>query len=399
MKDKLWQSDPSVILNPLIEKYTVGTDYRLDQQLVGYDIEASKAHAQMLNSIGFLTDDELKKLISTLDEIYIEWQNGEFVIAQEQEDGHTAIEQALIGKIGDTGKKIHTGRSRNDQAMVMMRLYMKDKLQNVIGLCGLSVDAFKKMSKKSGVTPMPGYTHLQKAMPTTVATWLESYADGFDDMQQLLTASLSLIDQNPLGSAAGFGVSIPIDRNFTTKALGFSKTQANPMYCGLSRGLFELLAVQALNPLMVLAGKFAHDMLLFTTEEFNFFSLPHSFTSGSSIMPHKHNYDLFEIMRGQANTFGCYSQKLQAIASGMGSGYQRDVQLTKPVTIEAFTVAGDTLEVLTLAVSELRLNDEKLAAAITPEMHSVSEINKLVEQGMPFRDAYHQIKKNMQGKA
>lgn len=398
MNKKLWQTNPSVILNPVIEKYTVGSDYHYDQQLVGYDIAASKAHALMLGSIGILEPDELHQLVEALDSLYISWQNGEFIINQEQEDGHTAIEQYLIAKVGDIGKKIHTGRSRNDQAMVMMRLYLKDQLQKVTKLVTLTESAFVKMAKKSGSAPMPGYTHLQKAMPTTVALWLRSYADGYNDMQGLLKSTLSLIDQNPLGSAAGFGVSIPIDRSLTTKTLGFKKTQDNPMYCGLSRGFFELIAVQTLSPLMVLAGKFAHDMLIFTTEEFGFFSLPHSFTSGSSIMPHKHNYDLFEIMRGQSNTFSNYTHQLQAICSGIGSGYQRDLQFTKSVTIDAFVVASDTLEVLALAVPELRLNEDKLSAAITQDMHSVSEINKLVDQGMPFRDAYHEVKKNMKSK-
>lgn len=395
MTDKLWQSDASAILNPLIEQYTVGDDFKYDQQLVGYDIQASKAHAQMLAAIGILTGEEMQQLQNALDELYIQWQNGEFIISQEQEDGHTAIEQYLIAQLGDVGKKIHSGRSRNDQSMVMMRLYLKEQLQKTIELNDLVLKAFAGMAKKVETTPMPGYTHLQKAMPTTVALWLDSYACAFADMQDLLRATLSLIDQNPLGSAAGFGVSLPIDRSLTTKTLNFKKTQENPMYCGLSRGFFELLAVQALNPLMVLSGKFAHDMLLFTTEEFDFFSLPNSFTSGSSIMPHKHNYDLFEIMRGRANSFGNFSGQLQAVCSGMGSGYQRDLQLTKSTTLEAFAVAGDTLKVLGLVVCELRLNEDKLTAAITPDMHSVSEINKLVEQGMPFRDAYHEVKKKL----
>ena len=395
MSKKLWQSDPNLILNPLIEKYTVGNDYLYDQQLVGYDIQASKAHAEMLASIGVITSDELKKLLSALDGLYVKWQNGEFVITPDLEDGHTAIEHYLISQIGEIGKKIHTARSRNDQAMVMMRLYLKDQLQQVIGLNELAQQAFSEMAEKAGETPMSGYTHLQKAMPTTVKLWLGSYADGFADLSGLLQATHNLIDQNPLGSAAGFGVSLPIDRELTTQKLGFKKTQTNPMYCGLSRGLFELMAVNALSPLMVLAGKFAHDMLLFTTEEFDFFSLPHSFTSGSSIMPHKHNYDLFEIMRGQANTFPAFAQQLQAITAGMGSGYQRDLQMTKALTINAFVAAKGTLEVLALAISELRLNKDKLAAAITSDMHSVSEINKLVEKGVPFRDAYHEVKRKM----
>lgn len=389
---KLWQQDNAATLHPLVEAYTVGDDYLQDQQLLGYDIQASKAHASMLQAIGILDSKELEQLQKALDELLELWQNGKFVIKRHQEDGHTAIEQYLTEKLGEAGKKLHTGRSRNDQAAVMMRLYLKDNLQKTLDLTSKTAEAFAAAANKAGTTPMPGYTHLQKAMPTTVAVWLGSFADGFSDAGTILRGALEVIDQNPLGSAAGFGVSVGIDRDHTTAELGFAKTQANTMYCGLSRSLFELIAVQALTPLMVLAGKFAQDMLLFTTEEFGFFSLPESFTTGSSIMPHKHNYDLFEVMRGNAHSFTSYTGQLQAIAVGMGSGYNRDLQLTKSTTLHAFAVAKATLEVLALAVPALKINKQKLADSITPEMLSVTEINKLVEQGVPFRDAYKQVK-------
>jgi argininosuccinate lyase len=390
--NKLWQTGSSGGLDPKVEAYTVGNDFQDDQILLGYDIQASRAHAKMLRSIDVLNDDELRQLLEALDGLESEWKNGGFTIRPEQEDGHTAIEQYLVEKLGDTGKKIHTGRSRNDQALVMMRLYLKDQLQKTTAQAIALTEAFGQAADQAGDTPMPGYTHMQKAMPATVAMWLGSYADAFADTALGLSAALELADQNPLGSAAGFGVSLPTERELTTKELGFKKVQQNPMYCGLSRGLFELVAVQALNPLMVLAGKFAHDMLLFTTQEFDLVSLPDSFTTGSSIMPHKRNYDVFEVMRGKASIFGSYAAQLQALTSGIGSGFQRDLQLTKHVTLTAFAEAEATLEVLALAVSNLQLNKDKLAAAITPEMHSVAEINKLVGQGMPFRDAYQQVK-------
>jgi len=389
---KLWQENNAVTLNPLVEAYTVGDDYRQDQQLLGYDIQASQAHASMLQSIGVLSREELSQLQAALDELLRSWEDGKFVIEQHQEDGHTAIEQYLTGKLGDAGKKLHTGRSRNDQAAVMMRLYLKDSLRQTVSLTTKLAAGFAAAAAKAGQTPMPGYTHMQKAMPTTVAIWLNSFADGFSDSRKILEATLEVIDQNPLGSAAGFGVSVGIDREHTTKSLKFARTQKNTMYCGLSRSLFELLAVQALTPLMVLAGKFAQDMLLFTTEEFGFFSLPESFTTGSSIMPHKHNYDLFEVMRGNAHSFTSYTGQLQAISVGMGSGYQRDLQLTKSTTLHAFNIAKSTLEVLALAVSSLKIDKKRLADAITPAMLSVTAINQLVEQGMPFRDAYNQVK-------
>lgn len=396
MKDnKLWQTAGSGGLNPQIEAYTVGNDFDDDLMLLGYDIQASKAHAKMLASINVLDEGELKQLLAALDDLSAEWKASKFTIRPEQEDGHTAIEQYLVGKLGDTGKKIHTGRSRNDQVLVMMRLYLKDQLQKSIKLSGSVAAAFNKAAKQSGSTPMPGYTHMQKAMPSTVAMWLASYADAFADTGTALSAALEVIDQNPLGSAAGFGVSLPIDRELTTAELGFKKVQQNPMYCGLSRGLFELVAVQALNPPMVLAGKFARDMLLFTTEEFGFFSLPDTFTTGSSIMPHKRNYDVFEVMRGRANVFGSYANQLQTLSGGIGSGFQRDLQLTKSITLKAFAEAEATLEILALAVSQLQPDEKKLGSAITDEMRSVDDINKLVEQGIPFRDAYAQVKQKL----
>ncbi|HEX3082366.1 MAG TPA: argininosuccinate lyase [Candidatus Saccharimonadia bacterium] len=394
MQTKLWQTSAGT-LHPLVEQYTVGQDHLLDQQLLGYDIAASIAHAGMLQAIGVLTAAEQSALTQALNDLLAVWRKGGFTIQPSQEDGHTAIEQYLVEKLGDTGKKIHTGRSRNDQSLVMMRLYLKDQLKEVAALTASASKAFKTAAGGAGHTPMPGYTHLQKAMPTTVAMWLGSYADALADVPALLKATLALIDQNPLGSAAGFGVSLPLDRDHTTAALGFKKTQANPMYCGLSRGLFELMAVQALNPVMVLAGKFAHDMLMFTTEEFGFFSLPPAFTTGSSIMPHKQNYDLFEVMRGLAHGFGAHAMQLQAIAAGIGSGYQRDLQLSKGVTLAAFNEAVLTLKLLAEAVSALQMHPANLKAAITPDMHSVAEINKLVDRGVPFRDAYAQVKQHL----
>ncbi|MFZ2991468.1 MAG: lyase family protein, partial [Candidatus Saccharimonadales bacterium] len=295
MANKIWQTNKSNQLHPLIESYTVGIDYILDQELLGYDIKASKAHANMLHSIEIINDEEIAKLIKSLDKLYDEWLSGKFTIKKEYEDGHTAIETYLTEQLGDIGKKIHTARSRNDQALVMMRLYMKDKLPKASESIDEVITALQAAAEKASNIPMPGYTHMQKAMPTTVASWLNSYADAFTDTKTIINSTLMTIDQNPLGSAAGFGVDININREHTTKALGFNKTQQNPLYCGLSRGLFELIAIQSLNPVITLAGKFANDMMLFTTEEYNFFSLPESFTTGSSIMPHKHNYDLFEI--------------------------------------------------------------------------------------------------------
>lgn len=395
MANKLWQSTATGSLHPAIEHYTVGNDQVLDQELLGYDITATKAHAHMLLSIGVLTAAEYKKLARALDMLMKDWKSGVFRVTSEHEDGHTAIELYLTEMLGPIGKKVHTGRSRNDQALVMMRLYLKDQLIQTEAALTEVVAAYSKKIKHVGNQQMPGYTHTQKAMPTTVAMWLGSYHDAFKDLQHYVHHTIQSIDQNPLGSAAGFGVTLPLDRAMTTKELGFKKVQQNPMYCGISRGVFELMAVQSLNPLVTFAGKFAEDMLLFTSQEFSLFSLPVNMTTGSSIMPHKRNYDVFEIMRATAHAFPNYTLQLQAVATGVGSGYHRDLQVTKQVTLDAFGHALETLHVLTVCVNALTPNTEKLNAAMTAELYTVAEINKLVEQGVPFRDAYLQIKQTV----
>lgn len=392
MTTKLWQSANTQPLHAQIEQYTVGNDQSLDQRLLGYDITASKAHAHMLESIGVITNEEYTKIAKTLDDLYISWQAGEFIVTSDYEDGHTAIETYVTTKLGAIGKKIHTGRSRNDQALVMMRLYMKDVLQHTGNLLDDVVAAYDVAIKKALKQPMPGYTHTQKAMPTTVKTWLGSYRDAFDDMRAGVSAARAMIDQNPLGSAAGFGVALPLDRDMTTQELGFKKVQNNPMYAGLSRGVFELIAVQSLLPVMTYAGKFASDMLLFTSQEFNFFALPATMTTGSSIMPHKRNYDVYEIMRAKSHGFMAYPTQLHAVAAGVGSGYHRDLQLTKGVTMAAFDECIATLEILALTVAELHINSERLDAAMTEELYTVATIMELVGQGMPFRDAYKKVK-------
>lgn len=387
----LWSTNEDT-LHPLVAEYTVGNDIVYDQKLLGYDITATQAHCKMLHAVGLLSDAEHQQLQAALAALRQAWENGTFVLQAAHEDGHTAIEQYLTNKLGQTGKKVHTARSRNDQALVMMRLYLKDVTSHISELLGeVSSELNEKAAACKGI-PMPGYTHTQKAMPTTVSTWLTSYADGFTDMQTYVSATMTVLDQNPLGSAAGFGVSLPIDRSATTNELGFTKTQENPMYCGLSRGLFELMAVQALNPIMALAGKFAQDMLLFTTQEFDFFALPPHLTTGSSIMPHKHNYDIFEMVRAKAHAFQSYSQQLQSIVSGVGSGYHRDLQLTKQPTVDAFDTALQTLDVLCLTASELLVKRTVLRKAMTDELQTVEHINTLVSQGVAFRDAYHQVK-------
>lgn len=393
--NKLWQVDGGDGLHPVIEHYTVGEDQQLDQELLGYDITATKSHAHMLQKIDILTEDEYKQIAKALDDLMHAWKDGDFKIGENLEDGHTAIELYLTDKLGQIGKKVHTGRSRNDQALVMMRLFLKDKLEDVAQKLPKLEKAYMAKIADIGDQPMPGYTHTQKAMPTSVKMWLDAYLQAFSDTKQAIDSAQSIIDQNPLGSAAGFGVTLPLDKEFTTKELGFNKVQENPMYCGISRGVFELIALQSLSPIMVYVGKFATDMIQFTMQELKFFSLPDSMTTGSSIMPHKRNYDVFEIMRARSHEFPAYLIALQNVTSGVGSGYHRDLQLTKSVTMKAFSVVIDTLDTLTVCVENLKSNQDNLKAAMTDDLYTVAEINKLVEHGVPFRDAYKQVKRSL----
>ena len=395
MKKKLWQTSASG-LHPLVESYTVGDDYITDLKLLPYDILASMAHAKALLAKGTITQNEYSAAINALQKLEISVKSGNFTIEVSQEDGHTAIEQYLTEECGDIGKKIHTGRSRNDQSLVMIRLYAKQSLQDAMSLLSELVDAYETAISTNGSLPMPGYTHMQKAMPTTVGTWLGAYRDGFADIRQLLPATLTSIDQNPLGSASGFGISnYQLDRSITTNELGFAKTQENPIYCAISRGYFENLVLQTLSPIMILAGKFANDMLLFTTAEFNLMALPLQFTTGSSIMPQKRNYDVFEIMRGNSKIYHSLQQQILDIVIGFGAGYQRDMQLTKKPFIEATTLCEDTMALLTEMVPNIQPNKLVLEDDMTDELFVTNKVYDLVNGGMSFRDAYMQVKQEL----
>jgi len=392
-RKKIWQTPHASSLHPLVETYTVGDDYLMDQRLVPYDIQASLAHAEMLKSIGILTAAELLLLRQGLKEITSRWEDGRFVVHQDQEDGHTAIEQYLIENYGDVGKKIHTGRSRNDQSLVMMRLYMKDQLELIESLMSMLAASLKKRSGETESVPMPGYTHMQKAMPTTVGVWFDSFLAAITDCMFVVSAVKKIIDQNPLGSGSGFGFSnLSLDRGLTTSLLAFAKTQKNPMYCGFSRGHFENMVLLALSNIMVVFGRFANDMMLFTTSEFNYFSLPDSFTTGSSIMPQKRNYDVFEIMRGNTKVFCSYQNQIQAIISSLGSGYHRDLQLTKKPFLQAVDLCVSTCELSVVIIDKLNVHKEILEKAMTKDLFVTNDVYELVKKGKSFRDAYLEVK-------
>lgn len=392
---QIWNTTGQKI-HPQVLKYTVGDDYILDQKIfLPYDLTASLAHAEMLKKIKILTAREFSQIKKGLTEIKNLWEKGKFIITQEQEDCHAAIEQYLTKRFGACGEKIHTSRSRNDQSLTMIRLYEIDQLKHLRQLMNCLVKIWQKWIKKNGKIQMPGYTHMQKAMPTTVGTWQECYLDAIRDADELLDEVLELLDQSPLGSGAGYELPIKIDRQFTAKKLGFSKIQKNPIYCQLSRGLFEGQTLNVAVYIMTILNRWASDLLLFTTKEFDFFSLPKNFCTGSSIMPQKQNYDVLEIMRANLAVVQTAQFETQQIISKLFLGYNRDLQIVKAPLVRGLQTALDTVETALVIAPELKPNKEKLLAALTKEIYAVSKIFKRVKKGVSFRKAYGDVKKEI----
>jgi len=368
-------------------------DYLFDFELIPYDIQGTKAHAKMLHKIKILNSKELKTLLIGLDKILSLYKAGKFKIDKSQEDSHTAIEMYLTEHYGEVGKKVHAGRSRNDQCLVMKRLFSKEKLFKIKKDTQNLIKELENQIKKQGKIKMPGYTHMQRAMPSTVGMWLGSFHDSLQDGLILVDATLKIIDQNPLGSVAGYGENVlGLDRKFTTKELGFKRVQNNPMYCAFSRGKFENIVLQTVSSLMFDLGKLASDLLLFTTKEFDFFTLPDSFKTGSSVMPQKKNYDVLEVIRGNIGIFNGYQNQIESVIKNLPSGYDRDLQLTKGPYIQGVNLALDTIEVMTLIVKNLEAKKKNLENACTAELYATDEALKLVKKGKSFREAYQEIK-------
>jgi len=394
---KLWDKKGGAQTNQVVENYTVGVDYLLDLELLPYDIKGTMAHAKMLHKIKILNKKELDTLIEGLNKILSLSKAGKFTIDKSQEDGHTAIEAYLTENYGDVGKKVHTGRSRNDQSLTMTRLFSKEKVSGIKKMVEILIFELEKQIKKCGKIKMPGYTHMQRAMPSSVAMWLGSFCDSLKDDLILINGIMQVIDQNPLGSAAGYGESIlGLDRKFTTKELGFKKVQENSMYCAMSRGKFENIILQAISSVMFDIGKIASDLLLFTTKEFNFFTLSDSFKTGSSIMPQKKNYDVLELVRGNVGIFNGYQHQIENVIKNLPSGYNRDFQLTKEPYLKGMKLAQDTIEVMTLVIKDLEAKKENLENACSAELYATDEALKLVKAGKSFREAYQEVKEKYQ---
>lgn len=387
---KLWQTSANI--NTQIEKFTVWDDYIIDPVFLQYDIRASLAHAKMLHHISILSNEEYKNAEKWLSEIEEKLEKWEFTIHPSQEDGHTAIEAYLTEYYGEVGKKIHTGRSRNDQSLTMIRLYLKDALEESIKKIEILIETLKRKWQENPLL-MPGYTHWQKAMPTTTHMWLNSFHDGLIDQLHILKSLELVFDQSPLGSAAGFGIdAFPNDREFTAKEMWFNKVQSNPMYCGLSRGLFEHDFLSALGNFLMILSRLNNDILLFTTSEFGFLSLPDTMTTGSSIMPQKHNYDVSELVRAKISVFFGYADQMRNLYTHLMSGYQRDLQMTKSILVNGYTLWVSIINIMTLVVENIQFHEEKLQNAMTPELYATDEVYKLVMNGESFREAYRKVK-------
>ena len=394
LKMKLWQKNYNV--DGEIEKFTVGNDFLLDKALVKYDVYGSIAHASMLKKIGILKGGELQKLKKALVEILKLSEGNKFDIKQQDEDCHTAIENYLTKKLGDLGKKIHTARSRNDQVLVDLRLYSKDNLLEAYKALASLVETVFEFAEKNKNVPIPGYTHTRKAMPSSVGLLFGAYAESLIDDFELLKAAYNLNDQNPLGSAAGYGVNLEIDRQFTTNLLGFKKVQNNSAYAQNSRGKIESIIIFALSKIMEDLSKIASDLILFSMDEFGFFSLPDKLTTGSSLMPHKKNPDVLELIRGKASVVQSYLILANNISPKFISGYHRDFQLTKEPLIKSFEIAIASIKILGLTLSELKVNKEKCISSFTNDLFATDQVIELTKKGIPFREAYKEVGANLE---
>lgn len=394
---KLWGSEKNnsnTKISEMVEKFTAGEDVLYDQMLVNYDVIGSIAHATMLKEIGILTNEELIKLKSALRQIISLNRRGKFKIETKDEDVHTKTENFLTEKLGETGKKLHTGRSRNDQILVDLRLYTREKLlsieKNLLNLC----NALLEFGRKNSKTPMPGYTHFRKAMPSSVGLWACSFVEALLDDLETIKCAYTLNNQNPLGSAAGYGVHLNIDRNLTTSLLGFEKVQNNVLYVQNSRGKIESIVLAALTQVMLDLGKLSNELVIFSTDEFDFFSIPEEFCTGSSIMPKKRNPDVLELVRARsAKVFSNYIAMITTIKD-LFSGYNRDMQETKEPLLKSLHITNTCLKILVPLIKKLGVNRGNLLDAFTPQLFTADEAIKLVKYDIPFREAYKQIDYN-----
>ena len=394
MATKLW--DKGFKTEALIEDYTVGNDRELDMRLARYDVEGSLAHIAMLEKIGLLTAGELTTLTAGLRQIAAEIEAGEFSIEPDTEDIHSQVELLLTRRLGDVGKKIHAGRSRNDQVLVDIKLFLRDELRNIADDVRAVFDRLQELSERHKDVLMPGYTHLQIAMPSSFGLWFGAYAETLADDMRLIAAAWHIANQNPLGSAAGYGSSFPLDRTMTTRLLGFGDLHYNAVAAQMSRGKSERAAANAIAAVAATIGRLAMDACLFMSGNFGFISLPDELTTGSSIMPHKKNPDVFEMIRGRCNRLQSLPNEIALLLTNLPVGYHREMQLLKDILFPATEELRRTLRMADFMLAHVKVNENILDDRRYDYLFTVEDVNRMVLEGMPFREAYRAVGMSVQ---
>ncbi len=386
---KLWQKNTASLKE--VEKFTVGNDRDFDIQLAPFDVLGNIAHAKMLATIGLLTNDEAEVLVRELRSIYSSIQNSKFKIQNDVEDVHSQIEFLLTEKLGDVGKKIHSARSRNDQVLVDLKLFLRSEIEQLVLTVQSFFELLVEQSEKHKDDLLPGYTHLQLAMPSSFGLWFGAYAESLVDDLITVKAAYKILNKNPLGSAAGYGSSFPINRKLTTELLGFDDLHYNVVYAQMSRGKTERIVASALANVADTLAKLSMDVCLYINQNFGFISFPGEFTTGSSIMPHKKNPDVFELIRSHCNQIKALPNEIMMMTTNLPSGYHRDLQLLKEHLFPAFTMLKDCMSIASLMLSNIEVKKDILADEKYKYLFSVEEVNKLVNEGIAFRDAYKKI--------
>ncbi|MDR0575474.1 MAG: argininosuccinate lyase [Tannerella sp.] len=389
MAQKLWEKNVQVDKD--IERFTVGRDREMDVCLAKYDVLGSMAHITMLESVGLLAKEELRPLLEELKKIYRLAENGGFMIEEDVEDVHSQVELMLTRTLGDRGKKIHSGRSRNDQVLVDLKLFTRSQIQELVSIISDLFETLIEQSNRNKDILLPGYTHLQIAMPSSFGLWFGAYAESLADDLQLLQAAYRICNRNPLGSAAGYGSSFPLNRSMTTELLGFDSMNYNVVYAQMGRGKMERTVAFAMAGIAATLSKLAFDACMFNSQNFGFIKLPDAYVTGSSIMPHKKNPDVFELTRAKCNKIQGLPQQIALISNNLPSGYFRDLQIIKEIFIPSFDELKDCLLMVARMMSEIRVNENILDNEKYAPIFSVEEVNRLVDEGLPFRDAYKKV--------
>jgi len=395
---KIWQKD-DLATNILVNNFTVGKDLDFDERLAKYDAKGSMAHCKMLAETGIISQEESEQMLSVLNSILDKIEDGSFEIDKDAEDIHSQIEAILIEELGDTGKKIHTARSRNDQVLLDIKLYLLDEIREITALTDEFFQILIQLADQHKNVLLPGYTHLQIAMPSSFGLWFGAYAEALLDDVEMLFSVKNIINKNPLGSAAGYGSSFPINRESTTYNLGFQSMNYNSVYAQMTRGKSEKMLAMAMATLAGTLGKFAYDVCLYLSQNFDFISFPKEFTTGSSIMPHKKNPDIFELVRARCNRIQSLPNELILLTTNLPSGYHRDVQLTKEILFPAIDSLKECLEILSYTLPNIKVKDGILEDEKYKYLFSVEKINEEVKNGSSFRDAYVKVGQEIENNA